>query len=79
PEISIEQKNRIHLPLEKIRKNMRMEFWSTVAIFIFAFALIAVCAGSFKFKFYITILIGSMVFVTFFFYSQFFKLYKNMS
>ncbi|WP_428069203.1 hypothetical protein [Chryseobacterium gambrini] len=79
PEISIEQKNRIHLPLEKIRKNMRMEFWSTVAIFVFAFALIAVCVGSFKFKFYITILIGSMVFVTFFFYSQFFKLYKNMS
>lgn len=79
PEISIEQKNRIHLPLEKIRKNMRMEFWSTVAIFVFAFTLIAVCAGSFKFKFYITILIGSMVFVTFFFYSQFFKLYKNMS
>lgn len=79
PEISIEQKNKIHLPLEKMRKNMRMEFWSTVAMFVFAFVLIAVCEAPFKFKFYITILIGSMVFVTFFFYSQFFKLYKNMS
>ncbi len=79
PEISIGQKNKINLPLEKIRKNMRMEFWSTVGIFVFAFAVIALCEGGFKFKFYLSILIGSMVFVTFFFYSQFFKLYKNMS
>ncbi|WP_294199228.1 hypothetical protein [Chryseobacterium endophyticum] len=79
PEISIEQKSRINLPLEKIRKNMRMELWSTVGIFIFAFAVIAFCEGNFKFKFYLSILIGSMVFVTFFFYSQFFKLYRNMS
>jgi hypothetical protein len=79
PEISIEQKNKINLPFEKMRKNMRMEFWSTVGIFVFAFVLIAVSAGPFKFKFYITILIASMVFVTFFFFSQFFKLYKNMS
>lgn len=79
PKISIEQKNKINLPLEKIRKNMRMEFWSTVGIFVFAFALIALSPGPFKFKFYITILIASMVFVTFFFFSQFFKLYKNMT
>jgi hypothetical protein len=79
PEISTEQKNKINFPLEKMRKNMRMEFWSTVGIFIFAFALIALCEAPFKFKFYITILIASMVFVTFFFFSQFFKLYKEMT
>ncbi|GEN77878.1 hypothetical protein [Chryseobacterium hagamense] len=79
PEISIEQKSKIKLPLERIRKNMRMELWSTVGIFVFAFALIAFCEGNFKFKFYLSILIGSMVFVTFFFFSQFFKLYRNMS
>ncbi len=79
PEISIEQKNKINLPLEKLRKNMRIELWSTVGFFVFAFALIALCEGSFKFKFYLSILIGSMVFVTFFFYNQFFKLYRNMS
>lgn len=79
PGISIEQKNKINLPLEKIRSNMRMEFWSTIGIFIFAFTVIALSSGPFKFKFYITILIASMVFVTFFFFSQFFKLYKNMS
>ncbi|WP_294299969.1 hypothetical protein [uncultured Chryseobacterium sp.] len=79
PEISIEQKNKINLPLEKIRKNMRMELWSTIGIFIFVFAIITLCEGNFKFKFYLSILIGSMVFVTFFYYSQFFKLYRNMS
>lgn len=79
PEISMEQKAKINLPLEKIRSNMRMEFWSTIGIFVFAFTIIALSPGPFKFKFYITILIASMVFVTFFFFSQFFKLYKNMS
>ncbi|MFN4365426.1 hypothetical protein [Chryseobacterium hispalense] len=79
PEINMEQKDKINLPLEKIRRNMRMEFWSTVGIFVFAFGVIAISPGPFKFKFYITILIASMVFVTFFFFSKFFKLYKNMS
>ncbi|MCW3162524.1 hypothetical protein [Chryseobacterium oryctis] len=79
PEISIEQRDEINLPLEKIRKNMRMEFWSTVGVFIFAFGLILVCEAPFKFKFYISILIASMVFVTFFFFSKFFGLYKDMS
>lgn len=79
PEIRMEQKDKINLPLEKIRSNMRMEFWSTVGIFVFAFGVIALSPGPFKFKFYITILIASMVFVTFFFFSKFFKLYKNMS
>ncbi|ROI00106.1 hypothetical protein [Chryseobacterium daecheongense] len=79
PKISIEQRNKIHLPLEKMRKNMRMEAWSTIGIFIFAFGLIALCEAPFKFKFYIAILVASMVFVTVFFFSKFFKLYKDMS
>ncbi|KMQ68882.1 hypothetical protein ACM39_06250 [Chryseobacterium sp. FH2] len=79
PEVTIEQSNKLNLPLEKMRKNMRMEFWSTVGIFIFSFGLISLCEAPFKFKFYISILIASMVFVTFFFYNKFFKLYKDMS
>ncbi|WP_449397734.1 hypothetical protein [Chryseobacterium wanjuense] len=77
PEISTEQKNKINFPLEKMRKNMRMEFWSTVGIFIFAFALIALCEAPFKFKFYITILIASMVFVTFSFLVSFLSFTKK--
>lgn len=41
PEISIEQRNKINLPLEKMRKNMRMEFWSIIGIFIFSFIVCA--------------------------------------
>lgn len=79
PEISMEQRNEIHLPLEKMRKNMRMEAWWTLGVFIFAFLVIAGCEAPFKFKFYIAILIISMVFVTGFFFSKFFRLYKDMS
>lgn len=81
PEISIEQNNKINLPLEKIRKNMRMEFWSTIGILIFGFAVvwIPVPEAPFKFKFYLTVLLFSMVIVVSFFFSKFFKLYKDIS
>ena len=81
PEISIEQKDKINLPLEKIRKNMRMEFWSTVGILLFGFAVvwIPVPEAPFKFKFYLTVLLFSMVIVVSFFFSKFFKLYNNIS
>lgn len=78
PEISTEQGNKINLPLEKMRKNMRMEAFSTIGIFVFAFALISACEAPFKFKFYIDILLISMGLVTFFFFRKFFKLYKEM-
>lgn len=81
PEISIEHSNKINLPLEKIRKNMRMEFWSTVGILIFGFFIvwIPVPEAPFKFKFYLTVLLFSMVIVVSFFFSKFFKLYKDIS
>jgi len=80
PEISIEHKNKINLPLEKIRRNMRMEFCSTVGILIFGFAVvwIPVPEAPFKFKFYLTVLLFSMVIVISFFFSKFFKLYKDI-
>lgn len=81
PEISIEHSNKINLPLEKIRKNMRIEFWSTVGILIFGFFIvwIPVPEAPFKFKFYLTVLLFSMVIVVSFFFSKFFKLYKDIS
>lgn len=79
PEISMEHKKTIHLPLEKMRKNMRMEFWSTFALFIFGFFMVSSCEAPFKFKFYMDILLASMVCVTFFFFSKFFQLYKEMT
>jgi hypothetical protein len=81
PEISIEHTNKINLPLEKIRKNMRMEFWSTVGILIFGFLVVwvPVPEAPFKFKFYLTVLLFSMVIVVSFFFSKFFKLYRDIS
>lgn len=79
PEINTEQRNSLHLPLESMRKNMRMEFWYTVGIFIFAFIVMATSPAPFKFNFYIDLLVVSMMFVTAFFFSKFFKLYKEMS
>ena len=79
PEISIEQNKKLHLPLEKMRKNMRKEFWYTLAIFVFAFGLMLAVEAPFRFKFYIIVLLASMALVTSFFFSRFFTLYKEIS
>ncbi|MCA6068116.1 hypothetical protein JI747_013050 [Chryseobacterium sp. RG1] len=79
PEISIEQAKKINLPLEKMRKNMRKEFWYTLVVFIFSFFVVAICNAPLKFKFYVLVLVASMAFVTIFFFSKFFKLYKELS
>ncbi len=80
PEISLEQQKEIHLPLEKIRKNMRHEFWGTVVIFV-SIILFFVLADFhfFKFKVYIITLVSSMLLVTAFYFFKFFNLYKNIS
>lgn len=78
PQISIQKQKEIHLPLEKIRQNMRLEFWSNITIFIAALSLSWFTDLPFKFKFYITMVVFSMVLVTSFFFLQFFKLYKEI-
>ena len=80
PEISLEKQKKIHLPLEKIRKNMRMEFYSTIFFLAFAFIFIwSLTFMPFRFKFYLTMLTGSMVVVISFFFYHFFMLYKEIS
>jgi len=78
PEISLEKQKEVHLPLEKIRKNMRWEFWSTLLLFILIFIFIGLIPGDFKFKFYLSALIASMFIVTAFYYFRFFKLYRDI-
>ncbi|WP_417429491.1 hypothetical protein [Halpernia sp.] len=80
PEISLEKQKELHLPLEKIRRNMRMEFWSSVFFLAFAFVFIwSLTFMPFKFKFYLTMLTFSMVIVVSFFFYQFFLFYKEIS
>ena len=78
PEISLEKQTQIHTPLEKIRKNMRMEFWSTTILLILVLGIIWLFPLPYKFRLYIFILVFSMTLVTMFFYHRFFKLYKEI-
>lgn len=79
PEINTEQRKRINLPLEKIRANMRMEFWSTVVCLIIVLVAIGFFDQlPFRYKLYLEILVISMSAITMFFYAKFFKLYKEI-
>jgi len=78
PEISLEKQKEIHTPLEKIRANMRMEFWSTLIFLVFILIFIWTFQLEYKFKLYIFILVFSMALVTMFFYNRFFKLYREI-
>lgn len=79
PEISTERQKEIHLPLEKIRKNMRHEFWSNIILLPMILIVIWYFPIPFRFRLYIEILVASMTLVTAFFFSKFFKLYKEIS
>lgn len=80
PEINTDKKKEIHLPLEKIRANMRMEFWTNILIFT---ALIAFFffwdVHSIRFRTFLIAVIISMMLVTVFYFLKFFKLYKDIS
>ena len=79
PEISPEKQRQLHHPLERIRKNMRYEFWSTVILMPIILIIIWFFPLPFRFNLYIEILVISMTLVTAFFFNKFFKLYKEIS
>ena len=80
PEISTEKQKEIHLPLEKIRKNMRMEFWYTAVMFLLIIAFFVLKdMYIFKFKVYIITLVSAQMLVTSFYFFKFFNLYKNLT
>ncbi len=79
PEISTEKQREIHQPLEKIRKNMRMEFWSSLMAFVLIVLYFIFSVDDFKLRSYGIILTFSAVIVTAFYYYQFFLLYKELA
>lgn len=79
PEISKEKQRQIHHPLERIRRNMRYEFWSTIIMLPIILVVIWFFPLPFRFTLYIEILVMSMAIVTAFFFTKFFKLYKEIS
>ena len=58
---------------------MRYEFWSTVVLMPFILIIIWFFPLPFRFNLYIEILLISMALVTTFFFTKFFKLYKEIS
>ena len=78
PEISLENQKKIHNPLEKIRKNMRMEFWSSVFIIVFLLIFLYIKIDIPKLRIYVLTLVSVMVFVSAFYFKKFFMLYKDL-
>ena len=72
PEISTKKQKEIHLPLEKIRKNMRMEFWSSVIAILGILLYLVLYESDFRLKIYGIILTGSAIIVTGFYFNKFF-------
>lgn len=78
PEISTEQQKEIHLPLEKIRGNMRMEFWSSLIAIIVILVYLIFGVEDYKLKLYGIIMTMSAIIVTAFYYYKFFLLYREI-
>lgn len=79
PEISLETQNEIHNPLQKIRKNMRMEFWTTVIMLVPMMFLLYFYIESLKVKVYSFTLVFVMLLVIAFYFKKFFLLYNELS
>jgi hypothetical protein len=80
PIMSLEKRAEIYLPLERIRKNMRMEFWSTAIMFVFIILFFVLSDFyNFKFRVYVITLVSAQMLVTSFYFFKFFKLYQNLS
>ncbi len=78
PEISTHHKTELKMPLQRIRKNMRMEFWSS-ALCLLLFIAVAFFIENERLQFYIIMLLLAMTLVTGFYFSRFYLLYKNLS
>lgn len=78
PEISLEVQKKFTHPLEKIRKNMRMEFWSTVIIIVPMIYFLSFHIENDRFKMYALTLVFVLLVITGFYFKKFFSLYKDL-
>ena len=78
PEISLESNKEIHLPLEKMKKNMQMEFYSSVASFPILLISLFLLIKDARLQFYsvMLVLVAFSVFGYYFF--KFYKLYQRL-
>lgn len=78
PEISLENQNKINNPLQKIRKNMQMEFWMSLMIIVPLLFWAILTIENIKIKLYVSMLIISMVLVSLFYFKVFYKTYQSI-
>ena len=76
PEISLEKQNEIRNPLEKIKKNIKFELWSTLPIFPLALWILYKMVEDKTIVLFASTLIGVMFLVVIFYAFKIYKFYK---
>lgn len=80
PEVSLEKQKEIHSPLAKIRKNMKMEFWSTLISWVMIFSPVIIFKmGNEKETYFLYSLLGIGVCITLYYFRKFYSLYKKIN
>lgn len=79
PEISLEQRQKIHFPLEIIRKNMKMEFWFTVLTYPPLILALFYWIKDTKALFFSLLLVAMMLLITYYYFRKFSHLYQRIS
>lgn len=76
PEISLEKQNEIRNPLEKIKKNIKVELWSTLPIFPLILWILYKMVEDKTIVLFASTLIGVMFLVVIFYAFKIYKFYK---
>ncbi len=79
PEISLEKQNEIRNPLEKIKKNIKFELWSTLPIFPLALWILYKMVEDKTIVLFASTLIGVMFLVVIFYAFKIYKFYKEIN
>ncbi len=78
PDISTSQQKELHHPLGKIRKNMRMEFWTTLALLIPLVVILYFSIDNLRLKTYTVTLVTVMILIIIFYFRKFFLFYREL-
>lgn len=79
PEINLEQKTRLFSPLDKVKTNMKMEFYSLLFIIPFLiFFFVEKIDNPITLFYSLVLLVVSLVLISYY-YLQFYRLYKKIS
>lgn len=81
PGFVLEKKQELRMPLERIRKNMRLEFWITIIAvlpLVFCGFVLQKLVNNERFIVYYSAFLISFVFIISFYFFKFFKLYQEL-